>query len=113
MASSPTEEALRQIANAYDRALEAIGRSDLDRVQSLVDDAERVLVSVQHPGQDSKRERELRRRGMESHGRLVAAMGGSRREVLLHLQKIRQGRKMLKTYGHRGESVGTRLRSQG
>ena len=113
MASSTTEEALRQIADAYDRALEAVGRSDLDRVQSLVDEAERVLASVQHPGQDSKQERELRRRGMESHGRLVAAMGGSRREVLLHLQKIRQGRKMLKTYGHRAQSVGTRLRSQG
>jgi hypothetical protein len=113
MASAPTEEALQQIVGAYDSALEAVGRADLERVKCLLDDADRALADLQDPEQDADAERDLRRRAVEGHARLVAAMDSSRREVLLQLQQAREGRKVLKTYGHRAKRVGTRLRSEG
>ena len=113
MASSPTEEALQQLVGAYDRALEAVGRAELQRVKRLLDDADRALKGLQDPKLDADGERDLRRRAVESHARLTAAMDSSGREVLLQIQKARRGRRLLKTYGHRGKKVGTRLRSEG
>ena len=113
MASSPTETALQHVVDCYGRALEAVGRGDLERVQHLLDEAQRLLSSLQEPAQDSPAASTLRERGVESHGRLVAAMNKSRTEVLLQLQKVRQGKKLLSSYGHRSEIVGTRLRSEG
>lgn len=113
MASSPTEEALQQVVGVYDRALEAVGRADLARVERLLDDADRALAGLQDPGQDADEERDLRRRAVEGQARLVAAMDGHRREVFFQLQKAHEGRKVLKTYGHRANRVGTRLRSEG
>lgn len=113
MASSPTEQALEHLGTIYDRALDALNRAELTRVQKLLNDAEAWLSDLQDPKRDSEAERDLRRRASDSHARLMAAMGGSARELMMQLQKVREGRKILKTYGNRAESVGTRLRSQG
>ncbi len=113
MASSPTESALQHIVDCYGRALDAVGRGDLERVQQLLDEAQGRLSGLHEPAQDSPEENTLRKRGVESHGRLVAAMNKSRTELLLQLQKVRQGKKLLSSYGHRSEIVGTRLRSEG
>ena len=113
MASSPTEKALGKVVGVYDRALEAVGRADLERVERLLDDADRALAGLQDPEQDGDEERGLRRRAVEGHARLAAAMDGHRREIVSQLQKAQKGRKVLKTYGHRASRVGTRLRSEG
>ncbi len=82
-------------------------------MQLLLDETQSLLSGLHEPAQDSPEEITLRKHGIESHARLVAAMNESRTGVLLQLQKVRQGKKMLQTYGNRSESVGTRLRSQG
>ena len=113
MASSPTEVALRRIDDCYCQALEAVGRADLERVKLLVEEAGRLLGGLVDPAGDTAAERALRQAGAESHGRLTAAVDASRRGVLHQLQKVRQGVKILQSYGHRSESVGTRIRSEG
>ncbi len=113
MASSPTEAALQHIVDCYGRALDAVGRGDLERVQLLLDETQSLLSGLHEPAQDSPEENTLRKHGIESHARLVAAMNESRTEVLLQLQKVRQGKKLLSIYGNRSEIVGTRLRSEG
>ena len=113
MASSPTEAALQHLVDSYGRALEAVGRGELERVHYLLDEAQTFLSDLQEPAQDTEAESALRKCGAESHARLIAAMNESRMGILRQLQKVRQGKKMLRTYGHRSESVGTRLRSQG
>jgi hypothetical protein len=112
MASSPTETALQHIVDCYGHALDAVGRGDLERVQHLLDETQRLLAGLHEPAQDSPAENTLRQSGAESHARLVAAMNESRRDVLHQLQKVRQGKKLLSTYGNRSEIVGTRLRWQ-
>ena len=113
MASPPTEQVLEQIVGAYDRALEAVSRTDLERVKRLLDEADVALAGLQDPAQDGVGEHALRRRAAESHAKLHAAMDSLRGEVLLQQQQARKGRRVLKTYGHRAVHLGTRLRSEG
>jgi hypothetical protein len=118
MPSSPAESALadslRGLCQRYDLAYEALVRDDLDRVGVLLQEADRLLAAVTQLAPGATVPADVHRQATDSHGRLVAALGGSMAAVQADLGRVRLGRRALQGYGARGaDRVGDRIESRG
>jgi hypothetical protein len=103
MVSSRTD-GMRSLARCYDHALEALAHDDLERVTHLVDTADTLLAELAlelRAGDDDQHS------AQESLGRLLAAMRAEQQQTGLELQKVRQGRSVLRRYGNRLDSTGS------
>jgi hypothetical protein len=107
MSSSPTEDRLRQVAQCYDHALEAVLTGDVERAESLLQWSEDQLRTVQSPAADNVLEQGARSRALDAYGRLLDALRQARDATLSDLMQVRRGQQALAGYGGRADHVGT------
>ena len=113
-AESPLADSLRGLCQRYDQAYEALVRDDLDRVGRLLHEADDLLAAVTQLATAGAAPGDLHRQATDSHGRLLAALGGSMAAVQQELGRVRLGRRALQGYGARGGAgLGVRLESRG
>jgi hypothetical protein len=127
MASSPTDRAsdlgrsrtppikggalLHKIAASYDSALAALAQSDLELVQSLMNEVGAMTRELGNPG-DMAQDAAALQAVNDSHGKLLAALHTMRDATQATIQQAQQGRRALHGYGNRSvNTTGTRLES--
>jgi hypothetical protein len=119
MASSPTDPSsapptdpgglLQQIAAAYDAAVAALARADLDGVDARMDEAE-LLRQELGDARGFQHDPALAA-VTHSHGRLLTALQATHAGIRASIHKAQKGRKALHGYGNRSVQTGTRLES--
>ncbi len=111
MPSSPAEQRLARISDAYNQALEAILRDDIERVESLLQLCEQDLIGLQDAARDNVVEQGLRDQAITAYGRLLDALKQARTVTLGELEKIQIGKQLLARYGGRSDPTGTNVSS--
>lgn len=114
MASSPTEPsavafALQELTACWDQAYEAMAQGDLDRVQALLDVADRQLHELPGSAFDSSEEARQRRLAMAARGRLEHGMRSGLEALAAEIGQTRQGARALAGYRPGGQGLGDRV----
>ena len=99
---------MREIAAAYESALAALERSDLDRVGKIMDEVDDLTRSL---GAPRPIDAESTRQVTKLHSRLMAALTAAHSQTQAAIQKSNKGRKALRSYGNRAATTGTRIES--
>ncbi len=109
MLSSPADHRLEELAQLYDRSLQALAAEEVDRLAALLDRCEAILAdqaAAKWPPSPSLT------KARESHGRLSSAMSQAMVRTKGELSKLRRGRNDLRRFLRGGPTVGTRLHDE-
>lgn len=108
---------LAELAETYDLVFEAVARDDLDRASALLERAGAMLDSLAGTATGSAVDGEacqaLGAAARASHGRALAGMQEALDRAGAELRKAREGRRVLRGYGRRGETLGRRVSAYG
>ena len=116
MASSRTEELVRDIARAYEAALGELEGTDLAAVQGRLDDVDRLTQELQalqdQQGEDvDSADPKWALRVQELHSQLCSVVAGAKSLMGTQLKQAGDGRRALKGYGGKGTATGRYHRS--
>jgi len=113
MPSSPADPAiaLRELIAAYDAAFGHALQGDHDAARRGIDAAERLLAGLQGVPLTAAAA-ELHEQARAAQGRLGAALQGAQKEIVDELARVRQGRKLLASYGDPTLGLGGRVESR-
>ncbi len=118
MASSRTEELVRDIAHAYEAALAELEGTDLAAVQGRLDDVDQLTQELQElqklRGEDADTvDPKWTLRVQELHSQLCSVIGAAKTRMDTQLRQAGEGRRALRGYGGKATATGRYHRSEG
>ncbi|HLQ37302.1 MAG TPA: hypothetical protein VK348_05860 [Planctomycetota bacterium] len=117
MASSPAEpqaeRTLRALQTVYDHAYEALARGDVERAQSVLQQAELLLGALPAAATDSPKAQQLRAQARDRHGAVLAATRTAMAQVQKDLGQVRRGQRGLRGYADLVSRLGDHFESRG
>ena len=111
-ASSDAAFALQELNACWSQAYDAIGRGELDTIDTLLNEADTHLSAAGDGTADTPTEQQLRRKAAMSFARLQHAMKSGLEGIRDELGKQRRGKRALRGYDRSESDAGSRVTRQ-